>query len=398
MNILQEKVDQAIEILQELDIDLWLTFVRETSGVRDPILDFIFGPEDLTWPSALIFTRSGERIAIVGRFEAEAVRRLGVYENVLHYDQSIKPTLLETLERLAPKQIAINTSRNNVHADGLTHGLYEILMEYLDESVFGDKLIPAEEIINALRGRKTPSEVARIREAVIVTEEIYQRTFDHLRPGMTEKQVGQYMHQLLDEYELESAWAYDHCPAFNSGPNSPVGHGGPTDIVIEPGHLLHFDFGVKKADYCSDIQRMGYVLRPGEKQPPADVQRGFETVLAAIDAAIEALKPGTPGVEVDAAARHVVTGAGYPEYKYSTGHQLGRVAHDGGALLGPAWERYGDSPQQLVEVGHVYTLEPGLMVEGYGYIGLEEDVLVTENGVEYLIKPQRELILIDSDK
>jgi hypothetical protein len=129
MNIIKEKTNQIIEILRELDIDIWLTFVRETSGVRDPILDFIFGPEDLTWPSALMFTQSGERIAIVGRFEAEAVRRLGVYERVLHYDQSIKPALLETLDRLAPKQIAINTSRNNVHADGLTHGLYEILID-----------------------------------------------------------------------------------------------------------------------------------------------------------------------------------------------------------------------------------------------------------------------------
>ncbi len=73
---------------------------------------------------------------------------------------------------------------------------------------------------------------------------------------------------------------------------------------------------------------------------------------------------------------------------------MGRVAHDGGALLGPAWERYGETPFMKVEAGHVYTLEPGLAVEGYGYIGLEEDVLVTEEGVEYLGKPQEELILI----
>ncbi len=395
MSIIQEKTNQASHILKELEIDLWLTFVRETSGVRDPILDFIFGPEDLTWPSALIFTQKGARLAIVGRFEAEAVKRLGVYDPVLFYDQSVQPILLETLERLNPQQIAINTSKNNVHADGLTHGLYEILTGYLDGTPFADRLTSAEGIINALRGRKTPSEVDHIREAITVTEEIYQRTFGYLHPGMTEVQVGGFMHNLLDEYKVSTAWSYDHCPAFNSGPDSPVGHGGPTDLVIEPGHLLHFDFGVKQNDYCSDIQRMGYVLRPGETEPPKEVQRGLKTVLKAIDAAIEALKPGTSGQEVDAAARNVVTGAGYPEYKYATGHQLGRVAHDGGALLGPTWERYGDTPFQKVEVGHVYTIEPGLMVEGYGYIGLEENVLVTENGVEYLSVPQRELILIN---
>ncbi|MBT3389948.1 MAG: aminopeptidase P family protein [Chloroflexi bacterium] len=394
MSILQEKSHQIQQILREKNIDLWLTFVRETSALRDPVLDFIFGPEDLTWPSALIFTASGERIAIVGRYEAEAVQRLGIYNPVHYYDQSIKPVLLEILNELQPHHIAINTSPNTVHADGLTHGLYQILMDYLAETPFYERVIPAEGIINALRGRKTPSEVTRIREAVATTEEIYARTFAYLRPGMTEKQVGAYMHKLLDEYQLESAWSYEHCPAVNTGPNSPIGHGGPTELVIASGHLLHFDFGVKKNDYCSDIQRMGYVLRPGESTPPEEVQRGFDTVLAAIDAAVAALKPGSTGVQVDTAARDIVIQSGYEGHKYATGHQLGRLAHDGGVVLGPAWERYGDTPHQPIEVGHVYTIEPGLMVEGYGYIGLEENVLVTQNGVEYFCPPQRELILI----
>lgn len=104
--------------------------------------------------------------------------------------------------------------------------------------------------------------------------------------------------------------------------------------------------------------------------------------------------PGVTGNAVDGAARQVVTAAGYPEYKYGTGHQLGRVTHDGGAMLGSAWERYGETPFMEVEAGQVYTLEPGLAVEGYGYIGLEEDVLVIGEGVEYLGEPQKELILI----
>jgi Xaa-Pro aminopeptidase len=394
MNIVQEKVKQTADILAELDVDLWLTLVRETSGMRDPVMDYIFGPEGLTWHSALIFTPGGKRIAIVGRFEAEAVKRLGVYDQVLFYDESIRPLLLETLERLDPGQIAVNISRDNVHADGLTHGMYLTLKDYLADTPYQDRLISAEGIIAALRGRKTPSEVALLVEAVDITEEMYRKTFEFLRPGMTEKQVGAFMHDLVDEYGLETAWTYEHCPAFNTGPDSPVGHGGPTDLVIEPGHLLHFDFGVKYQGYCSDIQRMGYVLQPGETEPPDPVQRGFETILHSIDAAFAALHPGARGVDVDTAARSVVTGAGYPEYKYGTGHQLGRVAHDGGTLLGPLWDRYGDAPKQRVEAGHVYTIEPGLMVEGYGYIGLEEDVLVTENGAKYLSDPQHELILV----
>ncbi|MEI7847477.1 MAG: Xaa-Pro peptidase family protein [Chloroflexota bacterium] len=396
MSLVQEKVTQSIEILKEKEIDVWLTFVRETSGVRDPILNFILGPGDLTWESALIFTRSGERIAIIGSLEAEAVQRLGVYETIITYDKGISQTLRETLTQLNPQQIAVNFSPNNVHADGLTHAMYLKLEEYLAGTPFSSRLISAEGIISAIRGRKTATEVQKIRRAVEITEQIFEQTFKTIRVGMTEIEVGQIMQQLMLEKGCGPAWALENNPAVNSGPNSPVGHSGPTKIKIQAGHLLHFDFGVKFEEYCSDIQRMLYILRPGESDAPDEIKHGFATIRNAIENLRASLKPGVTGVEMDAIARKTVMDAGYPEYMYGTGHQLGRVAHDGGALLGPLWEKYGDQPRQSVEAGNIYTIEPGLAIPGYGYIGLEEDVLVTENGAEYLAPPQEKLILLSS--
>ena len=394
MSLMQEKVNQAIEILKEQQTDLWLTFVRETSGVRDPMLDFLIGPNDLTWPSALILTSKGEKIAIVGNLEKDSVSRHNVFDTIVGYDTAVSGPLRDTIARLNPDRIAVNTSRNNVHADGLTHAMYEILHDYLKGTPYADRLVSAEAIINAMRGRKTPEELERIRKAVEITDEIYEKTFDFIKVGMTEIEIGEYMHQLAHEHGVGLAWPAESCPAVNSGPNSSVGHSGPTDIKVEPGHIIHFDFGVKYKDYCSDIQRLVYVLRDGETEAPPEIQRGFITIRTAIEKSREAMKPGVTGNSIDVIAREILTEAGYPEYQHALGHQLGRVAHDGGALLGPLWEKYGDDPHKNLERGQVFTIEPGLGVPNYGYVALEEDVVMTEHRAEYIGEPQREMILI----
>ncbi len=391
-SLIQEKVEQAIDILPEKEIDLWLTFVRETTAGGDPMLPLIYG-HDLTWQSALMLTCSGERIAIVGQFEAESARRTGAYPEIISYDQSIRPALLETLTRLNPQTIAINYSRNDVHADGLSFGLYQLLLDYLKETPYAERLVSAEGVISAVRGRKTPSEIARIKAAIAVTEQVYQQAFDYMQVGMSEKEVAEFMHTQTEVLGLKPSWEPEHCPAVNTGPESPVGHVSPTNLKIMPGHLVHFDFGIIKEGYCSDIQRMVYVLASGETLPPEIVQQGFDTVVLAIKAAVAAMQPGVTGKSIDDIAREVVTEAGYPEYMYATGHQIGRTVHDGAGLLGPAWERYGNTPHYPLEVNQVFTVEPGLMIPGYGYVGIEEDVVVTENGAEFLHTPQTELIL-----
>ena len=394
MTLIQEKVSQAIDILKEQQTDMWLTFVRETSGVRDPALDLLIGDNDLTWHSALILTREGKKIAIVGNLETEAVRQLNVFDEVLGYDSAVSGLLRDTITRLNPDGIAVNTSRNNVHADGLTHAMYEFLKEYLAGTPYADRLVSAEPIINALRGRKTPTELARIRRAVEITNEIFEKTFSFIKVGMTEIEVGEYMHKLVNEYGVGLAWPRENCPAVNSGPNKVVGHNGPTEIKIERGHIVHFDFGVKYEGYCSDIQRVGYVLREGETEAPVEVQRGFITIRTAIEKSREAMKVGATGNSIDVISREIVEDSGYPEFMHALGHQLGRVAHDGGALLGPLWEKYGESPNQKLELDQVYTIEPHVMIAGYGCVGLEEDVVMTNKGAEYIGEPQREIVLI----
>ena len=150
MTLIQEKVSQAVDILKEQGADMWLTFVRETSGVRDPALDLLIGANDLTWPSALILTRKGGKIAIIGNLEKEAVQRLDVFDEIIGYDTAVSGALREAIIRLNPDRIAVNTSKNNVHADGLTHAMYKMLRDYLSGTPYADRLVSAEPVINAL--------------------------------------------------------------------------------------------------------------------------------------------------------------------------------------------------------------------------------------------------------
>src|SRR5436305_535740 len=97
--VINEKLDQAVALLHEQGLDAWITFARETSLTPDPCLDLVVGM-GVTWHSAFIVSKSGERIAVVGRFDAENVRNLGGYTEVIPYDQSIRPALRDTIARL----------------------------------------------------------------------------------------------------------------------------------------------------------------------------------------------------------------------------------------------------------------------------------------------------------
>ena len=391
--LIHEKLDQATEILREQDVDLWLTLVRETLLTKDPCLDLIAGTY-CAWQSAFLVSANGERIAVVGRFDAPNLRELGAYGEVVGYDKSIAPPLLEAIERLDPRSIALNYSTSDAASDGLTHGLWLTLQETLAGTAYADRLVSSEAIVNALRGRKSPEEVRRIRAAVADTEEIFERVTATIEPGQSELEIAAVMHDEVAKRGLGYAWGEDHCPAVNAGPDKDIGHSAPSELRLQRGQLLHVDFGVSRDDYASDLQRVWYALDEGESEPPDDVVRAWDALWAAVDAGVAVLEPGVVGADVDAAARQTLVAAGYPEPMYALGHQLGRAAHDGGTLLGPRWDRYGTAPDGVVEDGNVFTLEYGTAVPGHGYIGLEEDVLVTSAGVEWLSTPQRELWLV----
>jgi len=391
--LIKEKVNQAFGILEEYDVDCWITFVRETGILRDPMLDFLVRA-DVTWHSAFILTRSGESFAIVGQMDRQTIEDLGVYRHVLSHVRGIKDELTRVLAEIRPNTIALNYSEGSEISDGLTHGMYLTMKGYLSELGMADRIISAERITSSLRARKTPYEMERIRRAIDQTLDIIHRTASFIAPGKTEKEIAAFMTAEVERRGLEPAWERSHCPAVFTGPETAEAHYMPTGRKVERGHVLNMDFGVKAEGYCSDIQRTFYVLEKGEEHPPADVRKGFDTIVEAIDLARQAMRPGIQGIEVDRVAREVIVSRGYEEFPHALGHQVGRFAHDGAALLGPAWEKYARKPFLPLEKGMVFTIEPRLKVPGRGIVTIEEMVVVTEAGAEFLSDPQKELILV----
>ena len=387
---IRAKTDQAIEILREKGIDVWITYVRETMANADPTLELIFDG-DLTWESALILTADGEKIAIVGVHDAPEVEEAEVYDRVIGYREGISEPLINTLTRLDPRAIAVNFSENDPLADGLGAGLHNLLRRRLEGTLFADAILSAEDVIWSLRGRKLPIEVDAIRRSCAVTEDVLREAIGGLESGVNALQLAASIRETAHAKGYSCAWTPKMCPLVTTGPGSRIGHVTPAPETIVPGSLVHVDFGVRVDGYCSDIQRMWHVSSAGEG-PPEPVVHAFRTVVDAITRASEALKPGVQGQAVDEIARAHLKEQGFEEYQHALGHQLGRSPHDGGgATLAPGWERYNETPYRKVEAGNVFTLEPSILLPEHGLVSLEEVVLVTDDGCEFLTERQLEL-------
>jgi Xaa-Pro aminopeptidase len=326
--------------------------------------------------------------------EKQTVEELEVWGRVTGYVEGIKEHLQRYLSDSDPGSIAVNYSRNSEVCDGLTHGMFLILEETLSEIGLQDRLISSEKITSSLKARKTATEVARMREAIAHTLDIFGLVKGFIRPGLTEREIAAFMTREAISRGLSFGWDPAHCPAVFTGPDTAGAHYQPTDRRVERGHVLNMDFGLKVDDYTSDLQRTFYILDEGETVEPPEVREGFDTIVAAIEKARAALRPGVQGVEIDAIARDHIVSRGYEEFPHGLGHQVGRFAHDGTALLGPAWEKYASKPFEPVEENMVFTIEPRLSVPGRGVVTIEEMVLVTATGAEYLSDPQKELILV----
>jgi len=380
-------------------IDAWLIVCRENNN--DPLARHV-GCENAGGTAAFMFFRTGDSqtdgglysVAASPRGEATSLAEKNMLSEVVAIERgsSIWTVVEAQFERFAPEVIAINTGSSPI-ADGLSHTQYAAMTRALPAQWTG-RMTSAEPLIRTWLSVKLPAEVDIMRRAAELTAQWEVEAYQAAVPGVTtDRDIADFLEAKMAGAGVGDGWSPEQNPAVNSGKDR--GHSHPTERIIQAGDFIQTDFGIRVHDmWVTDIQRFAYVLAPGETEPPAEALARWEAAKAGSRAAFHAMRPGVTGADVDAAQRRVMEANGSLPVMWGTGHPVGYWAHDSGPGLS------GRSTTQPLEVGMTFAFDGfhswALTDSTTKSISVEEMVVITETGADWLTPPQEDLILIPS--
>ena len=243
--------------------------------------------------------------------------------------------------------------------------------------------VASEQVVERARARKDDYEVAALREGARRLSAVARGTFQEVRAGRTERDVAAAIERRIQAEGFTK-------PAFEtivaSGPNAALPHARPGERTLSEGDLVVLDFGGVYDSYCVDLSRTVSV------GPASDRARTvYGAVRRAHQQAVAAVAPGRSRFDIDAAARESLTRDGLGEaFGHGTGHGLGIEVHEDPRITRRRPDV--DARDEAVAPGMVFTIEPGAYLPGWGGVRIEDDVLVTETGVEVLTDVTTELI------
>ena len=244
-------------------------------------------------------------------------------------------------------------------------------------AALGVELVPVRDVLSALRMVKTEEEIDKIRRACELTDACFVHLQRMFTIGTSEYDLGLELEFYFRRHRAEIGFS----PIVASGPNSAKPHARATERKLEAGDFLTLDFGAKLDGYNSDLTRTVVIGEPTPRH-----EEIYNQVLKAQLASLDAMLPGVPAKDVDALARTILDERDLAQFfGHSLGHGLGSEVHDVGKL-GPG------SPHVLA-VGQVWTVEPGVYIDGWGGVRIEDDVVIREGGVEILNATTKELLV-----
>ncbi len=388
------------QALKAAQVDAWLVICRENNN--DPLASHI-GCENAGQTAAFLFyNHAGQfhSMAFSPKGESTALRDSQLLDEVVSVARSASAITLvaEFINQKDFARIAVNMSSTNAQADGLSYTQYAAISKALGSNA-EKRLVSADEVVYQWLSIKLPEEIEIMREAAALTAKWQLEAYQQIVPGeTTDADVARFLKEKMKAAGVTDAWAPAQNPNVNSGTDR--GHSHATNKVIQPGDVIQTDFGIRVFDrWVTDIQRFAYVLKEGETEAPNNIARYWENAKQGRTAAFNAMKPGTKGIDVDAAQRQVMKNTGSLPLMWSTGHPVGYVAHDTGPNLGGSQAvSVRPSAQRKLQVGMTFAFDGfyswHLPSGDPKTISVEEMVHITENGAEYLIPPQQQLVLI----
>jgi Xaa-Pro aminopeptidase len=237
--------------------------------------------------------------------------------------------------------------------------------------------VPRTGLVERLRVVKDEDELDALRRACAITDRVFERLAEERFIGRTEREVAWTLAELFHDEGAHDA-AFE--PVVASGPNAARPHSRPTDREIAAGETVVVDAGGTIDGYSSDYTRT-FATGPLDEE----LKEAYAVCLQAQAAALEGIRAGLTGVEADAIARGVVDGTRYKGlFGHGLGHGLGLQVHEG--------PRMSTESNDTLAAGNVVTVEPGIYVPGRGGIRIEDDVVVTENGIENLTSLRKDLV------
>lgn len=277
-------------------------------------------------------------------------------------------------EYLAQKIKEMGIQRIGFEGASVTYANFERWRDKLA----GIELYGAPDLVSDLRMVKNESEIDRVRAACGIADACFEHVQRMIQPGVTEYDINLDIEFFIRRQGAEIAFP----PIVVSGERSARPHGKASEKKLEVGDFLTMDFGAKVEGYCSDITRTVVVGEATDRH-----REIYNQVLKAEVECINAIKPGVRAADVDTLARTILDEKGLAQYfGHGLGHGLGALVHDAG--------RMNKTSQNVFEPGQIWTVEPGVYIPGFGGVRIEDDVLVTENGVEILTKSPKDLLVL----
>jgi len=254
-------------------------------------------------------------------------------------------------------------------------------LEYLKAAFAGMEFVDASQVFAALRIKKTAGEIEKMKRAASIAQEAIRATLPTLRAGMSEKLIANEL--VIQLLRAGSDPQIPFAPIVAIGENSANPHAVPTERALRSGDLMLVDWGASYEGYFSDITR---TFTFGAVDP--ELLRIGDIVFQANQAGREAGMPGIAAGTIDWAARSVINSAGYGDaFIHRTGHGLGMEAHEPPYI-------FAENDLKLAP-GMTFTIEPGIYLPGKGGVRIEDDVVITESGLESLTDLPRELLPIE---